>query len=207
MELETNIEKLRELFEQFPGIGRRQAKRFVYFLIKKDTSYIQNLINEIAKVKSEVRQCSSCLRYYPKSETESTLCSLCSEREGKTIMIVEKDSDLENIERTGLYTGKYFVLKNMYSKDGNYETLLKRLKEGKENEGLRELIFALSLKPESEHEQLRIHTFLKREFPELKITTLGRGLSSGIELEYSDSETLKHALTSRIELGETKKED
>ncbi len=206
MDGETNIEKLRALFEQFPGIGRRQAKRFVYFLIRKDTSYIQELVNEIAKVKSEVTQCRHCLRYYPKTQGESGVCKLCAQKDGSMLMLVEKESDLENVEKTKLYDGKYFVLGNLApSEREEYHALKKRIRYGIKHEGLKELIFGFSLKPELEHEQLRIQSFLKREFPEMRITALGRGLSSGIELEYSDSETLKYALSSRIELK--KKED
>ncbi|MFT7327925.1 MAG: recombinational DNA repair protein RecR, partial [Crocinitomicaceae bacterium] len=63
---------------------------------------------------------------------------------------------------------------------------------------LDELIFGLSISPEAEHTQIRLYTMLKDQFPNLVFTTLGRGLSTGTELEYSDTETLKHAFNSRI---------
>ena len=37
------IEKLTESFKEFPGIGERQAKRFVYFLMFKNGDYINDL--------------------------------------------------------------------------------------------------------------------------------------------------------------------
>ena len=33
------IEKLTEVFKEFPGIGERQAKRFVYFLMSRNSAY------------------------------------------------------------------------------------------------------------------------------------------------------------------------
>src|SRR3989338_9050759 len=37
------IEKLAEIFKEFPGIGERQAKRFVYFLMSRTPAYNENL--------------------------------------------------------------------------------------------------------------------------------------------------------------------
>ena len=51
----------------------------------------------------------------------------------------------------------------------------------------------------AEHTRMRLHSMLKDQFPNLTFSTLGRGLSSGTELEYSDTETLKYALASRIQ--------
>ncbi len=199
--MDESIEHLVELFREFPGIGGKQARRFVYFLIRKDRAYTQELLDAIARVKREVGQCSSCLRYGAK--IEGGTCSLCQQRSGEQLMLVERDADLENIERTKLYTGKYFVLRNMptlgkqVSTEVRYGLLVQRIEKGIEEEGLSELIFALSLRPESEHERIILTRFLRERFPRLTISTLGRGLSSGIELEYSDEETLRHAIARR----------
>ena len=194
-----SIEKLAKLFEEFPGIGKKQAQRFVYFLIRKDIPYIQDLVNEIAAIKQEVQQCPQCLRYH--QEKEQSLCRICSQADGKQMMIVERDADFHNIEKTKFYGGKYFILKNMKKlREESYGKLMERIRHGMEKEGLEEVIFALSIRPESEHERFILSSLIKKEFPQLKLTTLGRGLSSGIELEYSDRETLRYAIEKKIDL-------
>ncbi len=200
----NSIDTLAELFEKFPGIGKRQARRFVYFLLHKDNGYIQQLLNEIAKVKQDVHQCKECYRFYPKNG--KTICPICSEEQHtKQLMIVEKDADLENVHKTNLYHGKYFVLGGFiasHEKKRSYartDQLLARIKRDVEAGNLEEVIFGLSVSPEAEHTRLRLYSMIHKEYPQLLFTTLGRGLSSGTELEYSDVETLKYALESRIQ--------
>ncbi len=197
------LEKLAKLFEQFPGIGKRQAKRFVYFILHKNQAYLQELIEEMQKVKNEIHQCKSCYRFYPKNG--KNICEICAEENrSKQILIVEKDADLEKIHTSKLYEGKYFVLGGFiasHEKRKNYartEELFRRIREDREKGILEEVIFGLSVSPEAEHTRLHLSSLLKKEFPDLQISTLGRGLSTGTELEYSDNETLKYAFQSRI---------
>lgn len=200
----NSIDKLAELFQSFPGIGKRQARRFVYFLLHKDTSYIQQLVNEIAAVKQDINQCNECFRFYPRDE--HSICPICKNNADSTqLMIVEKDADLENIHKTKLYQGKYFVLGGFiasHEKKRSYarvEPLLARIKRDSEAGKLSEVIFGLSISPEAEHTRLRLYSMIHDHYPDLTFSTLGRGLSSGTELEYSDTETLKYALESRIQ--------
>lgn len=202
-EIMNSIDKLAELFQKFPGIGRRQAKRFVYFLLHKDNSYIQELLNEIAKVKTQINQCTECYRFYPNNEM--SLCSICLDHPTSSqIMLVEKDADLEALHKTKIFTGKYFVLGGHISSHekkrsfARVDQFLARIENEQKKGDLKEIIFGLSISPEAEHTRLRLYSMLQEKYPEIKLSTLGRGLSSGIELEYSDSETLKYALESRI---------
>lgn len=199
----NSIDKLAELFQKFPGIGKRQARRFVYFLLHKDNGYIQQLVNEIVHIKQDINQCHECYRFYPRDE--KSVCSICLHNtKAKQLMIVEKDADLENIHKTKLYMGKYFVLGGFiasHEKKRSYartEQLLTRIKRDIEAQNIDEVIFGLSISPEAEHTRLRLYSMIHDQYPDLVFTTLGRGLSSGTELEYSDTETLKYALESRI---------
>jgi len=199
--MNNEIQKLAELFESFPGIGKRQAKRFVYFLLHKNTSYIADLTAGISRIKQDIDQCHECFRFFPKTGTPT--CDICSkDNHTKQLLVVEKDADLETIDKTHIYDGKYFVLggfiqanekKRSYART---EELISRIE--RDSGIIEELIFGLSVSPEAEHTRLRLHTMLKDKFPNLVFSTLGRGLSTGTELEYSDTETLKYALESRI---------
>ena len=107
--------KLVELFQKLPGIGPKQATRFVYYLMRSNTPYKDALIKEIQNIKLEASECPVCYRYhnyvhYDKEHPH--FCSICIDenRDDCIIMIVEKELDVDAIERTGSYSGKYFVL-------------------------------------------------------------------------------------------------
>ena len=77
----------------------------------------------------------------------------------------------------------------------NFNLLQKRVS----NNPPTEIILALSATPEGENTIDYIIENLKSEIKNqgIKVTILGRGLSTGTELEYADSETLKGALQNR----------
>ena len=196
-----NVDRLIESFLKFPGIGPRQAKRFVYFLAGESKEYVDNLAKLILEVKSGMKQCGSCYRYFGSSKfgVDEDLFPVCSGagRDSSVIMVVEKDVDLENIERTGNFRGKYFVLGGLLSLTGNgtAEVRLKQLFDKVQKEKPAEIILATSATVEGENTNLYIERIL--EPLKVKITRLGRGLSTGAELEYSDSETIENALKNR----------
>ena len=194
-----DINRLIESFLKFPGIGPRQAKRFVYFLAGESKAYVDNLAKLILEVKSGMKQCESCYRYFESKNIEIDLCPVCSgaSRDSSVIMAVEKDVDLENIERTGNFRGKYFVLGGLLSLAGNgtASVRLKQLFDKVQKEKPAEIILATSATVEGENTNLYIERIL--EPLKVKITRLGRGLSTGAELEYSDSDTIENALKNR----------
>ncbi|MGB2580822.1 MAG: toprim domain-containing protein [Minisyncoccia bacterium] len=204
----SSIENLSHLFMKFPGIGTRQAKRFVYFLLAQDPHFVDSLAREISALKKDITQCAGCFRFYQKrtSSNSSTLCDICvDDADSSTLMVVEKDTDLESVRRSGGYAGRYFILGGtipVLERDPaskiRIRELLERI-EGSATDGLTEIILALSVNPEGDftHDYiLKALTPLAEQLG-ITITTLGRGLSTGTELEYSDSDTLKHALKNR----------
>ena len=64
---------------------------------------------------------------------------------------------------------------------------------------MKEVILAFSLNPQGEHTDQYVREQLKEitESLKIKISSLGRGLSTGTELEYSDNDTLRNALKNR----------
>ena len=113
---------------------------------------------------------------------------------------MEKDTDIESIEKTERYNGIYYVIG---TEDENIQ--LNRLKDlilriKKSNKELKEIVVATDATTEGETIALyasRQLEELKKTYPELKITRLGRGLSTGAELEYMDEDTLANALLGR----------
>lgn len=213
----NSTEKLIELFKEFPGIGPRQAKRFVYFLLTRPNGYASELAKLIGEVKSQVTSCNTCFRFFTRNGTPTNICPVCSStnRDSKTLMIVSHDVDFENIEKTNSYNGYYFILggtvpileKTPERRIRQAELLSvveKRcartvLAQSDTKEKLEEIIIALSYNPEGENTLNYLNNILRplAEKHAIKLSTLGRGLSTGTELEYSDSDTIKNALKNR----------
>lgn len=205
-----SIEKLAQKFKEFPGIGERQAKRFVYFLLHKNPAYVKELGDAILEIKNEIKQCQSCYLFFQNNNllNTQTICDNClNPKADKTsLLIVEKDADLESIKRSKTYNGMYFILGGLVpivTKDTpsfvRIKELIKSVEERIKKDGLKEIIIALSLNPQGEHTDMYIREMLMpiQKSSGINIVSLGRGLSTGTELEYSDSETIKNALRNR----------
>ena len=202
------IDKLTEIFKEFPGIGERQARRFVYYLMRRNGDYAGNLSKLIVELKKETAQCKDCFRFFNLrySVDKKGVCEICTDTntDSGILMVVEKDSDLESIWKSRVYHGKYFILGGLVpviekttKKQVRIEELKDRISAGKNI--LKEVILAFSLSPQGDHTDHYVRGELKGtvEPLDIKISSLGRGLSTGTELEYSDNETLKNALKNR----------
>jgi recombination protein RecR len=197
----NSIDKLAEYFKEFPGIGPRQARRFVYFLLRKNKNFSVEMAELIPKIKDEVSICDRCFRYFPK--TNSNLCDTCSDknRDASKLMVVTRDVDYEAIEKSGEYNGYYFILGGivpMMEKDYQKFVRIKELNSTitkQKPSGLDEVILALNANPEGDNTSGIVAS--KIEDKDLKVTILGRGLATGSELEYADKDTIKNALTNR----------
>lgn len=194
------VEELSRAFERFPGIGPRQAKRFVYYLLARAPGDRAKLAELIARVNEDVQQCRQCYRFWSGKGDACTYCSDTS-RDDSLLMLVEKDQDLLAMERSGGYKGRYFVLGGALTLSGKgavrERELIARVERAKD--ALQEIVFALSATSEGEHTAEHIHALLEPLRGHIKLTTLGRGLATGIELEYADSPTLSAALQNRKE--------
>ncbi len=197
----NSLDKLTELFSKFPGIGPRQARRFVYFLLYKNEQYLDDLTRAIAGIRREISQCRECFRYFPSASAGQALCRLCADehRDETLLMLVPRDVDLEALERSGGYQGRYFVLGGVVpilEKEPEKRIRLAEL-EARLNASPRitEVILAMNANQDGEHTA----EFIKEHFKGrlLTFSILGRGLSTGAELEYADPETLKSALENR----------
>ena len=96
-------EKLEELFREFPGVGPRQAKRFVHSLLYKNKNYLDHLSSLILDIKKDLKRCSQCNRFFHSEKLDNT-CSVCLEidRNREKILILEKTPDFENIQKLNI---------------------------------------------------------------------------------------------------------
>jgi len=201
----TSFEKLIEEFRAFPGIGARQARRFVYHLLNQDKGSRARLAALITELSDEMKQCSFCMRFFKNGSGD--LCKICENpaTDKTQLLVVEKDTDADTIEKTGVFQGRFFVL------GGNIPILeeepAKRIRArslvtligSTQAKDLTEIILAMSVNAEGDNTRQYVEKILEpiTKRANIKITTMGRGLSTGTELEYSDTDTLQNALKNR----------
>lgn len=199
------FEQLVELVRQLPGIGPRQARRLAYFLVHRDRGWVNEFARALTTAREHTHTCPRCMRSYVSTAQVAT-CTVCADptRDASTLMLIEKDVDFENIERAGVYKGVYFILGGTTSlldkepeKRVRIHALLERV--ARDATMVREIIFALSATTEGEDTA----TYVREKImgigvpKELRLTVLGRGLSTGAELEYVDADTFASALAGR----------
>jgi recombination protein RecR len=154
---------------------------------------------ELAKALTDamenVKNCEKC-----RTLTEKNICEICSNdiRDDSQLCIVETPSDIHVIEQSGVYTGKYFVLSGYLSPIdgiGASELGLDELEVLLSNQSVSELILATNATIEGEVTAHYIHNLAKKY--QIKTTRIAHGIPLGGELEYTDINTIAHALSGR----------
>src|SRR3989338_5409577 len=155
----NSIDKLSEIFAKFPGIGPRQARRFVYFLLSRTGNYTSELVQAVQDIKKEIVQCTECMRFFAKEALGHAVskCGICADntRDASMLMIVPRDIDMEAVEKSGSYNGFYFVLGGVVpilekepEKRIRIKELESRIKKGKD---IKEIILAMNANLDGEN--------------------------------------------------------
>ena len=199
------IQELTDLIAELPGVGPRQARRIVQYLLRANTGYKTKLADGIATLSKNVSQCTRCFRY--DETTSAGLCRICADtsRDSGQLMVVEKDVDVDGLEAAGVYHGTYFVLGSLIplgrqrksAVEPRVPELLKLIEKSKKV-GLTEVILAFATTPDGDHTARELKNRIS-ESNGVTVSLLGRGLSLGAEIEYADHETLRSALQGRSE--------
>ena len=196
--MNTKFKEIVQLFRKLPGVGPRQAARFVISLMDKPEEELQEFGKAVANLRKEISFCPVCFNI-----SDNGLCSVCldNKRDQTKLLVLEKVTDLDSIERTGLYKGLYHVLGGAINPlDGlTPETLRLRELEDRINKlGGANVELIIATNPNTAGETTS--HYLKEVFSNKKgviLTRLARGLSSGSNLEYVDEITLQNALEQR----------
>lgn len=200
------LEKLSQVFTKFPGVGPRQAKRMTMYVVRQRAAWVNELAELLTSVRKEVHSCPSCLRHFMPKHGAQTLCNICGDpnRTNESLIVIEKDVDLDNIERSDHFSGKYFVVGGLYAPLKKEPEAFMRLKElmalvHERKSELREITLALAANSDGEETARFLQEKLQAVAKENNfiITTLGRGLSTGSELEYADPATIRSAFEGR----------
>ncbi len=203
----TAFKDITQLLAKLPGIGPRQAARMMLALLERPDNELAELGSAISELKQRIQWCQECHNIsdtLPNGQAGG-VCAICRDtrRQATTIMVVEKVTDLESVERSGLYKGLYHVLggaidpvKNIQPGNLRIRELAARVERFAQQLGNVEVILATN--PTSSGEMTaRYIADLLVPLPGVRATRLARGLASGTHLEYADEITLRHALESR----------
>lgn len=193
--------KLIHELAKLPGIGQKSATRLAYHLLNSEASTAERLAEALVQAKHSTKLCAQCFTY-----TEAELCQICRNpaRTESLIAIVERPSDVDAIESTGNYTGRYHVLHGVLSpvegigpEDIRLKELVTRIAKLMESAPDAEVILALNPSVESEATSLYINRILKPF--QVKISRIAYGLPMGGALEYADRMTISKAIANRVE--------
>jgi len=226
--------KLEEIFAHFPGIGPRQAKRFVYYLLAKSPATVKEFADLVLEVKKSTAECSQCHRFFmngaaargalaaSSAATTRAVCSICSDksRDATLLMVIARDSDFESVEKSGAYKGYYFILGGtvpLFDTEPEKRIRLRPLIDRLNTAGspVKEVILSMNATPDGENTADIVKRAIESSQPTKPsgptghasrdggslyksiVTVLGRGLSTGAELEYVDPDTIMNALKHR----------
>ena len=176
-------------------------------MLRQEEADVTAFADALTILKREVKYCKRCHNI-----SESELCPICADktRDGSVICVVENIQDVLAIERTMQYKGLYHVLGGIISPmDGigpsnlEIESLIERIRNGvsgKDGEQqIKEVIFALASTMEGDTTNFYISRKL-REFPDVKLSVIARGINVGDELQYTDEVTLGRSILNRTPL-------
>ncbi|QGU06238.1 Recombination protein RecR [Corynebacterium occultum] len=216
---EGPLQDLIDELSRLPGVGPKSAQRIAFHLMKVEPADINRLVDALGALRDGVAFCRICGNI-----SRDELCRVCADsgRDRGTICVVEEPKDIQVIERTGEYHGRYHVLggaldplANVGPKDLNITSLLQRIggvlpdREladstpekplHDETPEIREVILATDPNTEGEATASYLGRLLK-DFPDLVVSRLASGMPLGGDLEFVDELTLSRALSGRLKI-------
>ncbi|MEA5011041.1 MAG: recombination mediator RecR [Angelakisella sp.] len=198
MEGALPLVRLIEQFAKLPGVGRKSAQRFAFYILNQPEEKAREFAQAILDARTKIKKCTLCGNL-----TEDELCPICSAkgRDTSLVCVVEDPRDVLAFERTKEYNGVYHVLHGLISPmDGvgpeqlTIKELLARVSKGE----VIEVIMATNPTVEGEATAMYVARLLKPLG--VKVSRLAYGIPVGGNLEYADEVTLFRALQGRSEL-------
>jgi recombination protein RecR len=192
------IGRLIEALRCLPGVGPKSAQRMAFHLLERNRDGARRLAQALNEAADKVGRCQQC-----RTLSETPLCRLCAsdKRSAAQLCVVESPADVQAIEQTTSYQGRYFVLMGHLSpldgigpEDIGLDLLAARFAEGV----VQEVILATNPTVEGEATAHYIADMARQQG--IRASRIAYGVPFGGELEYVDSGTLLHALAGRREI-------
>lgn len=192
---EGAIQELIDELGRLPGVGPKSAQRIAFYLLEAEEDQASKLAEILTEVRQRVRFCETC-----GNVSESDVCNLCTDprRDDSIICVVEESKDVQAIERTREFKGRYHVLGGAISPIagiGPDQLRIRQLMTRLGDTRVQEVVIATNPNLEGE----ATATYLTRMLSSLEISVskLASGLPVGGDLEYADELTLGRAFEGR----------
>lgn len=195
-EFDETIERLIEYFRSLPGVGKKTAQRYAFYIIENDRSKAENFAKAIIEVKDKVKLCKECGNY-----CSSEVCQICSRRNRSVICVVQEPKDIISLEKVKSFDGVYHILFgciNPLENKGPNDIRIKELLARVSKDNVKEVIMATNPDVEGEATAMYVAKILKPMG--VKVTRLAQGISMGSDIEFADEVTLSKALADRKEI-------
>ncbi|MEE2024568.1 MULTISPECIES: recombination mediator RecR [Alkalimonas] len=190
------LQQLIDALKVLPGVGPKTAQRMAFQLLERNREAGKKLGNALLNAMEHIGQCRCCRTF-----TEAELCAICSDdvrSQSPLLCVVGSSADLQAIEQTGQFDGRYFVLMGQLSPldgIGPAELGLNVLEQQLAQGGIAELILATNPTVEGDATAYYIAELCHRH--QVTVSRLAQGVPVGGELEYLDGSTLSHAFSGR----------
>ncbi|KAB1502852.1 recombination protein RecR [Corynebacterium sp. 320] len=208
-------------FSRLPGIGPKSAQRIALHLLEVEPEDLERFQSALGRLQGGVAFCRICHNI-----SQEDVCRICadSSRDKSLVCVVEESKDIQVIERTAEYRGRYHVLggaldplNGIGPKELNVTALVQRLGGALPDVALTEpdehgntvyddapvvteVIIATDPNTEGEATASYLGRLLK-DFPGLTVSRLASGIPMGGDLEFVDDLTLSRAFAGRTIVG------
>ena len=196
------LEDLSRALSRLPGLGRRSSLRAALAILREPERVADPIAAALARARETMCCCARCGAFTLKTANP---CALCTDtvRDGSAVCVVEEPADIQSIESSGAFRGRYHALMGKLSpvnRSGPEKLRIAELLDRVRNEGFKEVVLALSTDMEGDATAAFLAENLK-QFPEVKVTRLAFGLPADSGIAYSDPLTLRRAIAARLDVG------
>lgn len=192
------IERLIEALRCLPGVGPKSGQRMAYHLLERDREGARLLAEVLQLAVEQVGHCQQC-----RTLSEIEICPLCADeqRDISQLCVVETPTDVQAVEQSTSFRGRYFVLMGHLSpldgigpEDIGLDVLSDRLRQS----GVVEVIVATNPTVEGEATAHYIAELARQAG--VRASRIAYGVPFGGELEFVDAGTLSHAMSGRRDI-------